>query len=87
MRPEEIVAFVKKNVEPLPPWPPYGERFRVAATLTDGTYLPCVVVESASVTVDLAMRRFDETRKSSDPYMGYGAIVKSFVTRECGERL
>jgi hypothetical protein len=81
MRQEDIVAFVKQNVEPLPPCPPYGERFRVAARLTDGTYLPCAVVESASRTVDLAIKRFAETRKSSDPYMGYDAIVKSFVTQ------
>ena len=81
MRQQDIVAFVKKNVEPLPSWPPYGERFRVAAMLTDGTYLPCVVVESASRTVDLAIKRFEETWKSSDPYMGYRAIVRSFVTQ------
>ena len=81
MRPEDIVAFVKKNVEPLPPSPPYGERFRVAATLNDGTHLPCVVVESASRTVDLAIKRFEETRKSSDPYGGYRAIVRTFVTQ------
>jgi hypothetical protein len=80
MRHEDIVAFVKKSVEPLPPCHPYGERYRVAATLNDGTCLPCVVVESASRTVDLAIKRFDETRKSSDPYMGYRGIVKSFVT-------
>ena len=81
MNPDDIAAFVKKNVEPLPPSPPYAERFRVAATLTDGTYLPCVVVENASRTVELALKRFEETRKSADPYMGYSAIVKSFVTK------
>ena len=59
---DDVVAFVKSNVEALPPSPPYGERYRVAATLTDGTYLPCVVIESASRTVDLAIARFTETR-------------------------
>jgi hypothetical protein len=82
MQQEDVIAFVKKNAEPLPPCPPYGERFRVAATLTDGTYLPCVVVESASCTVDLAIKRFDETRTSTDPYMGYRAIVRCFVTHQ-----
>jgi len=81
MRAEEIVSFVKQHVEPLPAHPPYGERYRVAAILTDDTPLPCVVIESASHTVDLALRRFEETRKSSDPHMGHRAIVTSFVTK------
>ncbi len=81
MRTEDIVEFVRKHVEPLPAYPPYGERYRVAATMIDGTPLPCVVIESASRTVDLALKRIDETRKSSDPYMGYRAIVTSFATR------
>ncbi len=65
-RQEDIVAFAKKSVEPLPPCFPYGERYRVAATLNDGTYLPCVVVESASQTVDLAIKRFEETREKME---------------------
>ena len=80
MRTEDIIEFVKKHVEPLPAYPPYGERYRVAATMTDGTYLPCVVIENASHTIDLALKRFEETRKSSDLYMGYRAIVTLFVT-------
>jgi len=80
MRAEEIVDFVKRNVEPFPALPPYGQRYRVAGILTDGTSLPCIVVESASLTVDLALKRFDQTRKSDDPHMGYRAIVRSFVT-------
>jgi hypothetical protein len=81
MHQEDIVAFVKQNIEPLPAHPSYGARFRVAATLTDGTYLPCVVVESASRTVDLAIKRFEATRKSLSRYMGYRAIVAAFVTK------
>ncbi len=81
MRTEDIVEFVKKHVEALPAYPPYGERYRVSATMTDGTTLPCVVIESASGTVDLALKRFEETRKSTDLYMGYRAIVTSFVTK------
>lgn len=80
MDPEQIVAFVKKLIEPLPAYPPFGERYRVSANLNDGTHLPCVVIESTSRRVDLAIKRFDETRESSDPYMGYCAIVKTFVT-------
>jgi hypothetical protein len=81
MNTKDIIKFIKKHIEPLPAYPPYGERYRVSATLTDGTHLPCVVIESASHIVDLALRRFEETRKSNDPQMGYRAIVASFVTR------
>lgn len=51
------------------------------ATMTDGMNLPCVVIESASRTADLALKRFEETRKSSDPHSGHRAIVTSFVTK------
>jgi hypothetical protein len=81
MRDEEIVEFVKRQVQPLPPLSPYGERYRAAATLTDGTYLPCIVVESASKLVELALRRFEDSHHASHTSMGYHAIVKSFVAR------
>ena len=81
MRAEEIIAFVKKHIEPLPADRPYGERYRVAATQTDGTFLPCVVIQSACRTVDLALRRLEDTRTSSDPNMDHRAIVTSFATR------
>ena len=80
MNTTDITAFVRE-VEPLPPCPPYGPRYRVSALLTDGTVLPCVVVEGVAPTVDLAIKRFDETRKSKDPHMGYRGIVKTFVTQ------
>ena len=35
------------------------------------------MIESASQT---AVKRFEVTRESTDPYMGYRAIVKTFVT-------
>jgi hypothetical protein len=78
---EDVATFVQKNVEPLPASPPFGERYRVAATLIDGTRLPCVVVESASKWVDLAVRRFEQSKNSSDVYMGYRAIVSRFVAK------
>jgi len=82
MREKDIVEFVKKEVEPLPPLSPYGVRYRVAATLTDDIYLPCVVIESAARTVDLAIKRFDQTRNATNSGrgMGYRDIVKTFVT-------
>lgn len=82
MKTEEIIQFIKGNIEPLPAYPPYGERYRVAGTLKDGTYLPCIVIESRAARVDLAVRRFQETKESADPFMGYRAIVSSFVTKE-----
>jgi hypothetical protein len=81
----DIIRFVQKRIEPLPEVPSHGLRYRVSATLTDGTHLPCVVIESAERYLDLAIKRFDDTRKSSDPYMGYRAIVSVFVTQ--GNRL
>ena len=75
VRTEDIVAFVQREIEPLPPYPPQGLRYRVSATLMDGTHLPCVVIESSAQRAELAIKRFDETRGSSDPYMGYRAIV------------
>ena len=82
MRAEEIIAFVSKQIEALPAYHQYGERYRVSTTLSDGTQLPCVVVESAARLVDLAIKRFDETRsdKSLHSSVGYRAIVKTFVT-------
>lgn len=80
MHDEDILKFAREHVEPLPAVGPNSERYRVAATLKDGTHLPCVVVEGASKRVELVLRRFDETRASSHPMMGYQAIVESFVT-------
>ena len=81
MDPADIIRFVPQHIEPLPQVPPQGLQYRVSATLTDGTHLPCVVVESAERYVDLAIKRFDETRKSSDPMMGYRSIISVFVTQ------
>jgi len=81
MRTEEIAAFLRENIEPFPSNPPYGERYRVSATLKDGLHLPCVVFESASKYVDLAIKRFDHTRGKKDLniMMDYRAIVRNFV--------
>jgi hypothetical protein len=82
MRKEEIAEFLKKNIEPLPPSRFYGASYRVSVTLKDGLYLPCVVFQNASQVVDLAIKRFDETRgnKSLNIMQDYPAIVRSFVT-------
>lgn len=80
MQSEEIVSFVKAHVEPLPAQTPFGERYRVSATLSDGTFLPCVVVEGSQPTVDLAIKRFEEADDSDDRFRGYRPIIKLFVT-------
>jgi hypothetical protein len=85
MKPEEIVRFVKNNIEPLPAIAHYGQRYRVSATLTDGTFLPCVVVEATKHVVELAMRRFEEEKKGSIKAIlsrsgGCQKIVENIVT-------
>lgn len=83
MRIEDIINFAKAHVEPIPPWPLYSQsyKYRLSATLVDGTYLPCVIVESLSQRVDLAIRRFDESRDSTDSFRGYRALVALFVAK------
>jgi hypothetical protein len=81
MKGTEIIASVRNNVEPRPARAPDGPHYCVSASLTDGTILPCVVIEGAEQTVDLAIKRFDDTRKSKDPHMSYRNIVKTFVAQ------
>jgi hypothetical protein len=61
MTQDEMTAFVARNVEPLTD-KIYGNRYRVAAHSRDGTYLPCVVLQSKKAQVDLALRGFKELR-------------------------
>jgi hypothetical protein len=72
MKPEEMAKFVTDNIEPLRDQI-YGNRYRVAAHLNDGTYLPCVVLQSRQAQVKLALRRFREERSN------YESIVETFV--------
>ena len=87
MKPEELSKFIKDNIEPLPAIEPYGLRHRVSASLTDGTLLPCVVIQPAKNIVKLAMRRFEEEKKGGARAIlrggkgDYSGIVKSFVVR------
>jgi hypothetical protein len=69
--------------------------YRCAAYLKDGLYLPCVVLASAEVQVDLAIRRFEETIEENRPRgllgrtksrgLTYRDIVGTFVIK--GNRL
>jgi hypothetical protein len=72
MKPEEMARFVIDSIEPLRD-SIYGNRYRVAAHLSDGTYLPCVVLQSRQALVRLALRRFKEEHSH------YESIVGTFV--------
>ncbi len=77
MRSQEIAQFVQQNVEPLPDQI-YGNRYRAAAYLKDGTYLPCVVFQSKKAQVELALHRFDQLHKQPDQYR---MVVESFCAK------
>jgi hypothetical protein len=85
MTTEQIIDYLKNNIEPIPHFD-MAPLYRCSAYLKDGLYLPCVAFQSASSYIDLAVKRFDETRpklfKFSKPNYGrdYRSIVRSFVT-------
>jgi hypothetical protein len=56
-----IRSYILQNVEALQD-PVHGPRYRVAATLKDGLYLPCVVIGSTARHLALARRRLTETK-------------------------
>lgn len=81
MEEKDILKWVRSNVKPISDGRS-GDRYRCAAFLNDGLYLPCVVISSSKVQIDLALRRFDETRNDANLHkpVGYRSIVKTFVT-------
>lgn len=71
----EIAEFVRSSIEPLPD-SIYGNRYRCAAHLLDGTYLPCVVFQSKKARLDLFFRRMKELRwRSSQKRLVTGSFV------------
>ena len=76
MTPDEVATFALQNVQPVKDkiW---GSRYRVAAHLKDGTYLPCVVLQSKKAQSELALRRFRELRWKREQYR---SVVESFVS-------
>jgi len=76
MKSTEVAAFLKNQVAPLPDTI-YGPRYRAAATLTDGTFLPCVVFQSQQRRVSLALKRFAEASACFE--REYRVVVESFV--------
>ena len=85
---ETIVSYAKSELERIEHV--YGgPAYRCAAVLKDSVTLPCVVLASAEIATELALRRFEETRADSalrklkrrfGSGMEYRDIVKSFVT-------
>lgn len=83
---KDIATFVKTNFEPIR-GPLERSAYRSAAYLTDGVYLPCVLVASKPERVDLAVRRFAETTANERRWfgrrfgrgIGYKSIVEVFV--------
>jgi hypothetical protein len=73
---DELASFLKNSIEPLNDQI-YGNRYRAAARLTDGTYLPCIVFQSRRSQVELALRRFDQLRNQPSQYR---MVVESFVS-------
>ncbi|MGE5496077.1 MAG: hypothetical protein ACM3S4_12345 [Burkholderiales bacterium] len=78
MQEDEIIKFLKENIEPIE-HNAYGIGYRASAYLLDGTFLPCVVFYGTNKKVELAIKRFKEEQKK--PKFGYYDTVKSFVTR------
>lgn len=81
MKIEEIKKYIEKNITPLPGYSSKEKLYCCSAVLTDGTFLPCVVIQDAKYYLQLALKRFEETRKNKKlhPSMGYESIVKNFV--------
>ena len=75
MTPEDMATFVANRIEPIED-KVYGNRYRVAARLKDGTYLPCVVLQSRRAQVELALHRFKQLRWKRSQYL---AVLESFV--------
>jgi hypothetical protein len=61
MKPDELVAFAKDHLEAITALNA-GPGYRCAARLTDGIYLPAVILQSRASQVAFAKRRLEETR-------------------------
>lgn len=64
MTESEIVEYARKNLERIECHYD-GPMYRCAAYLTDGVYLPCVVIADVAARVRLAKHRFEETLADS----------------------
>jgi hypothetical protein len=76
MKRGEVATFLLASVEPLKD-KIYGNRYRAAAHMKDGTFLPCVVFQSKRAQVELALRRFKQLRWKRSQYR---SVVETFVS-------
>jgi hypothetical protein len=77
----EWVKNITSAVEPIYD-STYGPRYRCSLTLKDGTFLPCAVIQSKQLLVDLAKRRIKEEMQGQGHLGGedpYGQIISNFV--------
>jgi hypothetical protein len=83
----DVIKFAEANLERIA-GPHGGPAYRCAATLTDGVHLPCVLIASVDSQLELALRRFEETRldglkPKAERRFGHGMtypdIVKTFT--------
>jgi hypothetical protein len=72
---DDLLKFLKSSIEPIEDTI-YGNRYRSAVRLLDGTYLPCVVFQSRKSRVELALHRFDQLRAVPSQYK---MVVESLV--------
>jgi hypothetical protein len=75
MKKSEIINFLKSNIEPLPD-NIFGNRYRASVHLTDGTYLPCVVFQSKTKQLELALKRFEQLKNQPGQYR---KVVETFI--------
>ncbi len=78
IRAAEVAKFVRDSVEPLVD-SIYGNRYRCAAYLLDGTYLPCVVFQSKKMQMELFLRRMKQLRWHPSQKK---SVIETFVTGE-----
>ena len=81
MEVQEIRKYIKGNIQPLCGRLGKEELYRCSATLIDNTFLPCVVIQESEYRLQLALKRFEETRKNKKLHYsaGYESIVRHFV--------
>ncbi len=79
----DLADYARNHAAPIP-HSRGGTRYRCAAYLTDGLYLPCVVLASPDLLVDLAIHRFAEAFEGRSRVLGetYRDAVRYFVTSD-----
>jgi hypothetical protein len=68
------------NCPPTPGTFSTAHRWYILGARRGGRVLPCIVVESIELWVELALRRFEEAKHCDDPLSGYRSMVTLFVT-------